>query len=182
MALYRVDQNVIMFRRPSDTTWTYILQPDEGIQYSFESTYQEDTKRVQAGSLEAFPMFTVEQYSYSATDVSPEDASTLLHIILNGHNFEAFLYSPYFGHWVTVKVYVGKGSLKIGTIQVDTERMNEFSFNFTGVNPVVSNTSAATTASSDEYVLVYNDTNTTLTPTKRSTTTDNYPIIKLSDI
>lgn len=192
---FRASQNIVMFRAlsGSDTSWHAILQPDEGIQYSFESTYQEDTKRVQAGSLEAFPMFTVEQYSYKATDVSPADSSEILKIILNGHNFEAFLYSPYFGHWVVVKTYVGKGSLQIGTIQASSERMTELSFNFTGVHPVVSNTSSATTASSDEYVLVINATYSgtttspivtavnSMTPTKKSTTTDGYPVLKLSN-
>jgi len=189
---FRAEQNLVMFRTIGGT-WKAILQPDEGIQYSFESTYQEDTKRVQAGSLEAFPMFTVEQYSYKATDLSPADASEILQIILNGKNFEAFLFSPYFGHWVVVKVYVGKGSLQIGTIQTGSERMTELSFNFTGVHPVVSNTASATTASSSEYVLVVNadytgtssnpvpTTVNSLTPTVKSDTTDGYKVIRLYD-
>ena len=61
-----------------------IFQPDEGLKSSFETTYTEDSTRLQSGEANFVPLFTVEQFSYSATDVPLEEASYILQQIIKG--------------------------------------------------------------------------------------------------
>ena len=58
-----------------------IFQPDEGLAYNFETTYTEDSTRLQDGSANFVPMFTVEQLSYQATDVPSDKAAEILQIV-----------------------------------------------------------------------------------------------------
>ena len=58
-----------------------IVQPDEGLQYSFETTYTEDSTRVQSGRIYATPMFTVESFGYTATWVPAAEMTKILQII-----------------------------------------------------------------------------------------------------
>lgn len=113
-----------------------ILQPDEGLGYDFETTYTEDSTRVQSGVLHASAMFTVESYSYEATDVSKEDAKVILQIIAPGKPFILHYFSPFHGVWRDAKFYVGKGSLQIGRLNTENERFDYLSFNMIGVDPI----------------------------------------------
>lgn len=51
---------------------TVIWQPDKDMGYSFETTYTEGSTRSQAGEGHFTPMFTVEQYSYKASNIPVE--------------------------------------------------------------------------------------------------------------
>ena len=113
-----------------------ILQPDEGLGYDFETTYTEDSTRVQSGVLHASAMFTVESFSYQATDVNLQDMKTILQIVAKGKPFTLHYFSPYYGAWRDDKFYVGKGSLSIGRINQARERYESLSFNMIGVNPI----------------------------------------------
>ena len=115
---------------------TVILQPDEGLGYDFETTYTEDTTRVQSGVLHATAMFTVEAFSYTATWVSVADMKTILQIVAPGKPFTLHYFSPYYGAWRDDRFYVGKGSLVIGRLNTQEERYDSLSFNMIGVNPI----------------------------------------------
>lgn len=113
-----------------------IFQPDEGIGYSFETTYSEDTGRVQSGSMNAVSYFTVEQLSYQATDVPIKKATEIIRMIAKGEAFTLHYYSLFYGGWRDGKFRVGKGSLNIGTLEEGSEKLSSLSFNMTGDDPL----------------------------------------------
>lgn len=115
---------------------TLICQPDEGLGYNFETTYTQDTTRTQSGTLHASAMFTVESFSYKATNVTVAEMSAILKHIAKGKTFTLHYFSPYYGTWRDGKFYVGKGSLSIGRLNESNERYDELSFNMIGVNPI----------------------------------------------
>lgn len=113
-----------------------IYQPDEGLKYSFETTYTSDSTRVQTGSAKFTPMFTVEQLSYSAKDIPAKDASDILKMIAKGHAFTLHYFSTYYGIWRDGKFRVAKGQLSIGTLKEGEEKLSSLSFNMTGEEPI----------------------------------------------
>lgn len=115
---------------------TVIKQPDEGLKYSFETTYSEDSTRVQTGVLHTTPLFTVESYGYEATGLTIQEMKTILQIVAKGKHFKMHYFSPYYGTWRDDTFYVGKGSLTIGTLRQDKELFDSLSFNIVGVNPI----------------------------------------------
>ena len=113
-----------------------IYQPDEGLQSSFETTYTSDSGRVQSGVMHATPLFTVEQFSYSATDVPIEDLNFILQQIIKGNPFTLHYYSPFYGRWRDDIFRVGKGQYSIGSLKENGEKIESLSFNMTGDNPI----------------------------------------------
>ena len=129
-------QNYIQMKTIGASSWTTIKQPVENMGYSFETTYTADTTRVQSGALHASSMFTVEQLSYSAKNLTISEMSAILQIIAKGTPFSLHYFSPYYGTWRDDTFYVGQGSLNIGRLKEDKERFESLSFNMTGVNPI----------------------------------------------
>lgn len=115
---------------------TTILQPDEGLGYDFESTYTEDSTRVQSGAGHFTPMFTVEAFSYTATSVSKTDMKQILQLVAKGKPFTLHYFSPYYGEWRDDQFYVGKGNVSIGRLNEDKELFDSLSFSMVGVNPI----------------------------------------------
>ena len=113
-----------------------IYQPDEGLQSSFETTYSSDSGRVQSGVMHATPLFTVEQFSYSATDVPIDDVKVILQQIIKGNPFTLHYFSPYYGRWRDDAFRVGKGQYSIGSLKENGEKIESLSFNMTGDNPI----------------------------------------------
>lgn len=113
-----------------------IFQPDEGLGYSFETTYSEDSGRVQTGSMHAVSYFTVEQFSYEATEIPMEKATEILQMIAKGNPFTLHYYSIFYGAWRDGLFRVGKGSLNIGTLEEGYEKLSSLSFNMTGEEPI----------------------------------------------
>ena len=113
-----------------------IKQPDEGLGYSFETTYTSDSTRVQSGSMHATPMFTVESFSYEASYLTISEMQTILQKVAKGDSFTLHYFSPYYGQWRDDIFYVGKGSLAIGRLTEDGEYYDSLSFNMVGVNPI----------------------------------------------
>lgn len=113
-----------------------VKQPDKGLGYDFETTYSDDTKRVRQGRLYITPLFTVEAFSYTATNLTKEEMSEILQIIVPGKPFELYYLSPFYGVWRDAEFYVGKGSLSIGRWNPDEELYESLSFNMIGVNPI----------------------------------------------
>lgn len=113
-----------------------IWQPDKGLQSNFETTYSSDSTRVQTGKMHATPLFTVEQFSYTATDIPANKASEIIQMIIKGFPFTLHYYSPYYGAWRDGQFRVGKGQYTIGTLEEDGERLEVLSFNMTGEDPI----------------------------------------------
>ena len=113
-----------------------IKQPDEGLGYSFETTYTSDSTRVQSGAMHATPMFTVESFSYAASYLTIAEMQTILQKVAKGGNFTLHYFSPYYGQWRDDTFYVGKGSLEIGRLTEDGEYFDSLSFNMVGGNPI----------------------------------------------
>lgn len=115
---------------------TVIHQPDEGMGYDFETTFTEDSTRVQSGTGHFTPLFTVEALSYEASFVTVAEMSTILQAVAKGQTFTLHYWSPYYGAWRDDTFYVGKGSLKIGILCEGGEYYDSLSFNMIGVNPL----------------------------------------------
>ena len=113
-----------------------IFQPDEGLKSSFETTYSEDSTRLQTGEANFVPLFTVEQFSYSASDIPVADASVILQQIIKGEAFKLHYFSPYYGKWRDGMFRVGQGQFTIGTVIENGERLSSLSFNMTGEKPI----------------------------------------------
>ena len=113
-----------------------IFQPDEGLKSSFETTYSEDSTRLQTGEANFIPLFTVEQYSYSATDIPIADASVIIQQVMTGHAFKLHYFSTYHGKWRDAMFRVGQGQYSIGTLEENGERLSSLSFNMTGESPI----------------------------------------------
>ena len=113
-----------------------IFQPDEGLEYNFTTTYTENSKRTQKGAGHFTPLFTVEQFGYTATDVPLDEASKIMKIVAKGKPFTLHYLSLYYGKWVDNKFYVGKGSLDIKRLKIVNGKVNKLSFSMTGVNPI----------------------------------------------
>lgn len=116
---------------------TVIWQPDKDMAYSFVTTYSEGSNRTQYGNGRFTPLFTVEQYGYSAKNVPQAEATRILKIIAKGHTFTLHHFSLYYGTWRNDPFYVGKsGSITIGELTPDRKYISNLSFNMTGVNPI----------------------------------------------
>lgn len=113
-----------------------IFQPDEGLKSSFETTYTEDSTRLQSGEANFVPLFTVEQFSYQATDIPINEVSVILQQVIKGEAFKLHYFSPYYGKWREGMFRVGKGEFTIGSLEDEGEKVSTLSFNMTGENPL----------------------------------------------
>lgn len=114
-----------------------IFQPDsKELGYSFETTYSEDSTRTQDGVGHFTPLFTVEQLSYSASNVPVAKATEILQQVAKGGNFTLHYYSVYYGKWMDGTFYVGKGNSNFNSLVLYDETIESLSFNMTGVNPI----------------------------------------------
>lgn len=130
-------QNFIAMKSTSDATWQKIRQPDAGLSYNFETTYTQDSSRLQSGRLSAKPLFTVEQLGYECGRISVAEMRTILGFIAKGAPFYLRYFSPFTGRWeVGRKFYVGKGELVIGNLSENGEYYDSLSFNMTSVDPL----------------------------------------------
>lgn len=115
---------------------TVIRQPDAGLSYNFETTYTNDSGRVMSGTAHVVPMFTVESFGYSATNLTEAEMQQILELVAKGGTYRLHYRSPYYGGWRDDYFYTGKGSLSIGSWKEDEERYESLSFNMVGVNPI----------------------------------------------
>lgn len=113
-----------------------IFQPDEGLTYDFETTYAEDSGRVQSGKMHASPLFTVEALGYEATDIPVSDAAVILQQVATGGFFTLHYFSVYKNAWRDGQFYAGKGSMTIGRLTANDERIENLSFNMIGRDPI----------------------------------------------
>lgn len=113
-----------------------IAQPERGMGYSYESTYTEDSGRVQSGTAIVAPMFTVKSYSYSRTHPTVAQVAQILSFIVGGGKYEMYAFNPKTGTWGWDVYYTGKGDMSIGYLTPDGGHYDSFSFNAVGVKPI----------------------------------------------
>ena len=114
---------------------TAIWQPDKDMPYSFATTYSEGSNRTQYGDGRFTPLFTVEQYGYTAKNIPANKVTEILQIIAKGKTFTLHHYSLYHAAWRDDPFYVGKsGNITIGELSEDGKIVSVLSFNMTGVN------------------------------------------------
>ena len=112
-----------------------IPQPHD-LGYSFETTYTEDSGRVQTGGAVVSRLFTVEAFDFRYEWISLAEAHRLQQLILKGEPVLMHYLSVYYNGWRDDYFYVGKGSNGNMCITEDGERIEDFSFRAVGVNPV----------------------------------------------
>lgn len=113
-----------------------IAQPECGMGYSYETTYTEDSGRVQSGTAIVAPMFTVKSYSYSRTHPTVAQVAQILSFIVGGGKYEMYAFNPKTGTWGWDVYYTGKGDMSIGYLTPDGGHYDSFSFNAVGVKPI----------------------------------------------
>ena len=113
-----------------------IAQPERGMVLSYETTYTEDSGRVQSGTAIVVPMFTVKSYSYTRTHPTVSEVKQILSYILKGGKYEMYAFNPLTGAWSWDVYYTGKGDMSIGYLTSDGGHYDSFSFNAVGVKPV----------------------------------------------
>lgn len=115
-----------------------IKQPDS-FTPNWATTYTEDSERAMSGIAYLEPMFTVESYSFEASNLSTKEAKALLQRIVprpSKPTFELTYFSWFYGEWRTDKFYVGQGSMNIKTLKEDYEALEYIAFDVIGVNPI----------------------------------------------
>lgn len=115
---------------------TEIAQPERGMGYSYETTYTEDSGRVQSGAAIVAPMFTVKSYSYTRTHPTVAQVAQILSFINGGGKYEMYAFNPKTGAWGWDVYYTGKGDMSIGYLTSDGGHYDSFAFNAVGVNPI----------------------------------------------
>jgi hypothetical protein len=114
-----------------------IFQPDEDLAYAIETTFTEDSTRLQSGDANFVPMFTVEQLSYQATSIPMEEATKILQMVGKGEAFTLHYFSVYYGGWRDGTFRVGKSNtISIGSLEENNEKLSSLSFNMTGDKPL----------------------------------------------
>lgn len=116
-----------------------IWQPDEDLEWNFETTYTEDSARTQDGKGHFTEMFTVQSFGYRASHVPVTEWKKISQMIV-GQKFDLYAWNPHFGKWMTHRCYVGKGSLNIGTLEEGYEKYSSISFNMIDINTLESQT------------------------------------------
>ena len=99
---------------------TVIWQPDKDLALSFATTYTESSQRTQYGVGCFTSMFTVEQYTYKASDIPMTEATKILQMVAKGYKFTLHYFSPYYGTWRDAPFYVGQTqNIAIGELSDD---------------------------------------------------------------
>lgn len=113
-----------------------IFQPDKDVGFAWETTYTEDSGRVVSGKARTTPLFTVEAFTFSFTNIPVKEMSKILKIVAKGKHFKAHYFSPYYGEWRNDMFYVGQGDAAIGSLKDEEEAYSSATIKMTGVNPI----------------------------------------------
>lgn len=119
-----------------------IFQPDGGSSAAYETTYTQGSTRSQSGSGKFTPMFTIERFPYTATDIPAKDVAEIMQMIVYSKSnkktkFQLHYFSPYYGKWRDDTFYVGQASdIKFGTLKDGEEKFESFSFNAQRIDPL----------------------------------------------
>ena len=113
-----------------------IFQPDKDVGYAWETTYTEDSGRVVSGKARISPLFTVEAFTFSFTNIPVKEMSKILKIVAKGKPFKMHYFSPYYAEWRNDTFYVGQGDTSLGSLKENDEIFTSATIKATGVNPI----------------------------------------------
>ena len=111
-----------------------VAQPTK-FDYNFATTFTEDSGRPQGGKAKLTPLFTVESFDVEFKNLTPQEATIILNIIIPKPTtpfFDMYYYSPYAGEWHTKKFYVGDGSLVLRSLKQGNEGIDYIAASFVG--------------------------------------------------
>lgn len=132
-----IAKNEIRLRQCGDTgDGVKIAQPDSGMGYNYETTYSEDSGRLQTGVSVVAPLFTVKSYAYSKTHPTVAEVAQILDYIVKGNKYDLYVFDPLTADWGWDTYYTGQGSMTLGYLTADGGHYDSFSFNAVGVNPI----------------------------------------------
>ena len=112
-----------------------IWQPDQDMDWNYETTYTPDSTRTQDGTGHFTEMFTIESFGYKASAVPVQEGTKILQKIV-GKKFDLFTWNPYFGKWMKHRCNVGEGSLSIGSLEEGGETYSSISFSAVDIKPL----------------------------------------------
>ena len=110
------------------------VQPTQ-MDWSFETTSTSDSTRVMAGKLYDTPLFTVEAFDMTYSNLTRAQVSAILQIIVKRPSTPYFVmhyYSPFSNTWKDGTFSISQGSLKIRSLKEGEENMQEISFRAVG--------------------------------------------------
>lgn len=113
---------------------TKIYTPDQEIEWSWEETHSTNSGRPQSGDANVNVLFTVQKFTYKATDVPMSEVSKILKLIVGKNSYTAHVFSPYENAWVDVVCYTGAGDVSIKSLKDNYEKVESLSFNMVGKN------------------------------------------------
>lgn len=132
-----ITKNEIRIRSYGDTSdGVRIVQPDSGLGFNYETTYTDDSGRLQSGTAVVAPLFTVRSYSYSRSRPTVAEVKQILGYIGKGAKYELFAFDPLTASWKWDVFYTGQGTMSIGYLSSSGGIYDSFSFNAVGVNPI----------------------------------------------
>lgn len=111
-----------------------VYQPDKGLQYSIETTYNEDATRSTTGKLNLKRQFTIASIQYSAKNMPIAEATKILELVGLGKTFNLYYYDPFLGGWTSRKFYVGSANCTLQNLKT-LEETCDLDFTMTSVNP-----------------------------------------------
>lgn len=110
---------------------------EDGYQVSIATTSSESSRRTLKGRMKNSPLFTVEAYNLKWTDISAGDCSVILQQVVGKSEFDFYHYNVYKTRWETGKFYASNFNLPVYSLVEGCERVDELSFQVTGVNPIL---------------------------------------------
>jgi len=116
-----------------------VIKQPVSFEPNWATTYTADSNRSQSGVGYFQPLFTAESYNAEFDNLSKEEASQILQLIIptpTRPNFRLTYYSWYYGQWRTDTFYVGQGSMSVKTIKDNFEELKSITCNFIGINPI----------------------------------------------
>lgn len=115
------------------------VQPTQ-FDWSFETTSTSDSTRAMSGKLYDTPLFTVEAFDVTYSDLSKEQCAELLQIIVKRPNrpfFTLHYFSPFRGVWTDGVFGVSQGSLKVRSLKRNNILLQDVSCRFVGRDKLI---------------------------------------------
>lgn len=109
---------------------------EDGYQVQFATTSTASSGRTQRGNMINTTMFTVEAYSLKWTNISAVAVKKILEQIMGKNSFSFYHFNVYSCQWEEGEFYVANINSPFYSLEDGEERVEELSFQVTGINPV----------------------------------------------
>lgn len=109
---------------------------EDGYQVQFATTSTASSGRTQRGNMINTTMFTVEAYSLKWTNISAVAVKKILEQVMGKNSFSFYHFNVYSCQWEEGEFYVANINSPFYSLEDGEERVEELSFQVTGINPV----------------------------------------------